>query len=77
LYKTRARCSSKRSTKIGLGHIEIFFSRTTKPEKLRFTRKLSDRVQIQVCTNHGPQRLGGTTMGKTIFTFVHIGRKNL
>jgi hypothetical protein len=37
------------------GHWKIF-SRTTKSEKLRFTWHLSDIVQIQVCSNQGPQK---------------------
>jgi hypothetical protein len=55
----------------------MFFSRTTKPQKLRFTQKLPDIVQIQVCTNHGPRGSGGATMGKTIFTRVYIGGKSV
>jgi hypothetical protein len=49
------------------------FSRTTTPESLVFTQKHSYMVQIQVCTNHGPQGLDEATMGKTIFTCVDIG----
>jgi hypothetical protein len=34
-----------------MGSFKILFSRTTKPEKLMFTKKkLPDVVQIQVCT---------------------------
>jgi hypothetical protein len=46
------------------------FSRTTGQEKLTFTCKLSDRVQIQICLDHGPRRSGGATIGKTIFTCI-------
>jgi hypothetical protein len=52
---------------IGWGHLKIL-SRITKPEKLRFTQKLPYLVQIQVCTNHGPQGSGGAKIGKTNFT---------
>jgi hypothetical protein len=31
-----------------LGHLKMFFSRTTGPEKFRFTQKLSDIMQIQI-----------------------------
>jgi hypothetical protein len=60
LYKPRARSFSKgrdnyKNAKIGLGHLIIFFPRTTKTEKLRSTQKLPDIVEIHVCTNHGPQ----------------------
>jgi hypothetical protein len=34
------------NTKLGWGHFKIFFSRTTEPEDLIFTRKLSAIVQI-------------------------------
>jgi hypothetical protein len=30
-------------------HIKVLFSRTTKPEKFKFKRRLSDKVQIPVC----------------------------
>jgi hypothetical protein len=62
--------------KIGWGHLKIFFSRSTMPEKLRFTLKLPEILQTQVCTNHGPWGLNGARMEKTIFTRVYIG-KNL
>jgi hypothetical protein len=54
-----------KNAKIGWAHLNIFPSRTAKPEKLIFT------------TNHGPLVLGGATMGKTIFTSVYIDKKNL
>jgi hypothetical protein len=59
-----------------VGYFKVF-SRTTKPEKLRFTQKLPEILQIQDCTNHGPLGLGGATMGKTVFTFVYFFKKNL
>jgi hypothetical protein len=62
--------------KMGWGHLEIFL-RTTKPEKLRLTQKLPDMVEIQVCTNHGPQGSVGAIMGKTIFTCVYTLEKIL
>jgi hypothetical protein len=39
LYKLRARSFSKREiiTKMGWGHLKIFFSQTTEPEELIFT----------------------------------------
>jgi hypothetical protein len=39
LFKLRARSSSKGEiiTKLGWGHLKIFFSRTTEPEELIFT----------------------------------------
>jgi hypothetical protein len=49
LYKSRARSSSKgdnyKNAKIGWAHLKII-SKTTKLEKLRFTQKLPDIVQI-------------------------------
>jgi hypothetical protein len=44
--------------------MKIFFSRTTKPENLRFTKQLPDIVQIHICTNHGLRGSVGTTVGK-------------
>jgi hypothetical protein len=43
------------------------------------TWKLTDIVQIQVCSNHGPRGSGGATIGETIFAYVYIGKmfKNL
>ena len=38
---------------------KIFFSRTAKPEKFKLTWKLADRVQIKVCSNHGPRGWAG------------------
>jgi hypothetical protein len=52
--------------------LKMFFSRTTKPENLRFAQKLPYIVQIQVCTNHGPRGSGEVIMGKTISTCVDI-----
>jgi hypothetical protein len=63
-----------KNAKIGC-HLKIFFSRITKPEKLRFTQKLPDIVGIQVCTNHSLRGSDGATMGKIIFTCVYIGKK--
>jgi hypothetical protein len=60
-----------------VGHLKIFFSRTTKLEKLRFTQRLPDIVEIQVYTNYGPRGSGGATIGKMIFTCVYIGKKSL
>jgi hypothetical protein len=37
-----------KNVKMGWGHLRIFFSRITRPEKLKFTLKLSDIVQNQV-----------------------------
>jgi hypothetical protein len=37
---------TKKKPKIRWGHLKIFFSRTTIPEKLRFSGKLPDTVQI-------------------------------
>jgi hypothetical protein len=34
--------------KIGWCHLKYFFSRTSLPEKLRFTQKLPDIVQIEI-----------------------------
>jgi hypothetical protein len=59
----------RKNVKIGWGYLKIFFSRTTKPEKLRFTQKLPN--------NHCRRGSGGTTMGKTIFTCVYIGKKTV
>jgi hypothetical protein len=56
---------------MGWGHLKIFCG-TTEPEELIFTGKLSDIMLIQVCSNHGPQGLGGATIRKTIFTCVYI-----
>jgi hypothetical protein len=39
---------------------------TIKPEKLIFTWKLPDVVQIQVCSNDDPRGLGGATIRETI-----------
>jgi hypothetical protein len=37
-----------KNIKMRLGHLKIFFFRTMKPEKLKFTRKLSDLELQQV-----------------------------
>jgi hypothetical protein len=44
LFKRRARFFSKGTinAKVGRDHSKIFFSRTTEPEELIFTGKLSD-----------------------------------
>jgi hypothetical protein len=60
---------------IGWSHLNIFL-RTTKPEKHRFTQKLPNIVEIQVCTNHCPWWSGGATIGKAIFTCVYIGKNS-
>jgi hypothetical protein len=59
-----------KSAKIRWGHLNIFFSRTTRPEKLRFTGKHFEIhvMQIQVCQNHSPQESGGAANRKSIFT---------
>jgi hypothetical protein len=49
---------------MGWGHLKNFFSRTTKPEKLRITPKLPEILQTQVCTNHGPWGWVGPQWGK-------------
>ena len=54
--------------------IENLLLRTTEPEKFKFTWKLSEIVQIQFCSNHGPRGSGGATIGETIFTCVYIGK---
>jgi hypothetical protein len=51
---------------------EIFFSRTTGPEKLKFTWKLSDIVQNQVYEKYGPRWWGRAIKGETGFTCVYI-----
>jgi hypothetical protein len=51
---------------MGWDHLKIFLLRTTEPEELIFTWKLSDIMYIQVCTNHSPQGSGGATIEKTI-----------
>jgi hypothetical protein len=61
-------------TKMEWGHLEIF-SRTTEAEELIFTCKLSDLMQIQVCSNHGPRGSGGATIGKTTLPCVYIEKK--
>jgi hypothetical protein len=61
---------------MGWGHLKIFFSRTTEPEWVIFTWKLSDIMQIQNCSHHGPWGSGGATIGKTIFMYAYI-EKNL
>jgi hypothetical protein len=55
----------------------MIFSRTTKPEKLIFTQKLSDMVQIQICTNHGPRGSGGGHNGETRFYTCLYWKKNI
>jgi hypothetical protein len=54
---------------------KIFFSRTIKPEKLKFTLKLPYIVQILVCSDHGPQGSVGATIGETIlYMFYMVGK---
>jgi hypothetical protein len=48
------RRDNHKSAKIGWGHLKIFFSRITGPEKLIYTRKLPDVVQIGNCENLWP-----------------------
>jgi hypothetical protein len=55
-------------------YLKIFFSRTTEPEKFKFTWKLPDIVQIQICPNECPRGSGGATIGEIIFTCVYIGK---
>ena len=66
------RGDNHKNAKIGWDHLKIFFSRTTKPGKFKFTWKLADIVQIQVCSNHGPRGSGGATIGETNFTRVYV-----
>jgi hypothetical protein len=61
-----------KNAQIWRGHWKFFSSRTTDPEELRFTLKLSDIAQIWACTNYGPRGLGGATKGETIFTHVNL-----
>jgi hypothetical protein len=56
---------------MGWSHLKVF-SRTTEPEELKFTGKLSDIMSIHVCSNHGPQGSGGATLGKTLSIGVYI-----
>jgi hypothetical protein len=42
------RGDNHKNMKMGLGHLKIFFFKTTKPEKLNFTRKLSYLERKQV-----------------------------
>jgi hypothetical protein len=53
-----------------LGHLKI--SKTTGPEKIRLAWKLSDIVQIQICSNHGPGGSVRDTIWKTIFAYDYI-----
>jgi hypothetical protein len=50
---------------------KIFSTRTTRPEKCKFTWKLPNIVFNQVCYNHCQQGFDGATTGKTIFTCVY------
>jgi hypothetical protein len=50
------------NTKMEWSHSKILFSRTTEPEELIFTWKLSDILSIQVWES------GGSTIRKTILT---------
>jgi hypothetical protein len=62
-------------TKIVRGHLKIVFSRTTWPDNLKFTWKLPDVVQIQICSsNHGLRGSGWATIGETVLLCVHIGK---
>jgi hypothetical protein len=53
------RGDNQRNAKVGCGHLQIFL-RTTEPEELIFTGKLSDIMQIKVISNHGPRGWEGT-----------------
>ena len=59
--------------------LKIFFSRTTGQGKLRFTWKLPDIEEIQVCSNHDPWGYDGATIRDQSFTYDYIGKifKNL
>jgi hypothetical protein len=57
--------------------LKIPFWRTTELEKLKFTWKRPDMVQIQVCENHDLPGSGGATIWETVFTCVYIGKKYL
>jgi hypothetical protein len=57
-----------------VGSFEIFFSRTSVPEKLKFTWTIPDIVQFQVYSNHGNWGSGEATIGKTIFCMFPIGK---
>ena len=73
------RGDNHKNAKIGWCHLKIFFSRTTGPGKLKFIWKLPDIVEIQVCSNHDPQRYDGAPIGDQSFTYDYIGKifKNL
>jgi hypothetical protein len=43
------RGDNNKNAKIGWDYLKILFSRTIGPEKYRFTRELSDIVQIKIC----------------------------
>jgi hypothetical protein len=49
-------------------YTKSFFSRTTGPKELKFTRKLSDRVQKRTCENYDPRGSGGAAIGEIVFT---------
>jgi hypothetical protein len=79
LYKSGPlqRGDKHKNAKIEWGNFKIFFSRTTKPEKLRFTQKLPNIVEIQICTNHGPRGSGGTHLEKSFLHVFILGKKSL
>jgi hypothetical protein len=58
---------------MGWGHLKIFFSWTTELEKVIFTWKLSDIIQISL--NQGPQESGGGHDRKTIITCVYVEKQ--
>jgi hypothetical protein len=67
------RGDNHKNLKTMCGHLKIF-SRITLAEKLGFTLKLSDIMQIQILLKvmvHGGS--GAATIGETIFTGVYIG----
>jgi hypothetical protein len=59
LFKQRPRSffqsgDNHKNGKMGWDQLNIFFSRTTMPKYLILTWKLSDIMQIQSCSHHGP-----------------------
>jgi 5-methylcytosine-specific restriction endonuclease McrBC GTP-binding regulatory subunit McrB len=68
-----------KNAKIGWDYLNIFFLRTTKPEKLRFKHKLPNIVEIQLCTIYCPWGSCGATMGNFFYMclYVFILGKNL
>jgi hypothetical protein len=53
-----------------------FWRRTTAPEKLKFTWKLNNIVQNQVCKNHDPRVLGEVIIGEAVLhMFIYEKKK--